>query len=159
MNYIKYGLSLFLAIVLIFNLTQKNVYVAEGADTETLVDNEETVEADFADDCVLVVLTNEASLAVDQYDTSTFAGINCSGIQSLTQAKETKIQEKISTISANLGEIATTANVMKIATTDEEISNYKQRYILQLAMGYRQDQFAVSLVHHHWLIISESGGH
>ena len=54
----------------------------------------------------MVVLDNETSLAVDQFSTSMFSGISCKEVQSLTTAKEAKVQEKMNDIAAELNDVA-----------------------------------------------------
>ncbi len=140
-KYTKRVLSLIFASILILNLLQTNVYAEETVDTEGKVYSDATLEDEFADNRVMVVLDNETSLTVDQFENSMFAGIRCNNVKSLTTAKEAKVQEKISNIAAelnavavarNAAEIVTTENVMKIAATDEELSKYNQVLCIEL---------------------------
>lgn len=90
----KRVMSWIFASVLLFNLLQTNVYAESVAGVEENVYYKATLDDEFADNRVMVVLDNETSLAVDQFSTTTFLGIRCKDVQSLTTAKEAKVQEK-----------------------------------------------------------------
>lgn len=134
-------LSVIFASVLLLNLLQTNVYAEGVVGTEEKFACKATLEDEFADNRVMVVLDNETSLAVDEFSTSMFAGIRCKEVQSLTTAKEAKVQEKMNDIATelndvavarNAAEIVTTENVMKIAATDEYLSGYRQVLCIEL---------------------------
>ena len=137
----KRVLSIIFASVLLLNLLQTNVYAESVAGTEENASYKATLDDEFADNRVMVILDNETSLAVDQFSTTTFSGIRCKEVESLTTAKEDKVQEKMSDIAAELNEVAisrnaaeivTTENIMKIAATDEYLSSYKQVLCIEL---------------------------
>lgn len=144
----KRVLSVIFASVLLFNLLQTNVYAEGVVGVEEKIVCKATLDDEFADNRVMVVLDNETSLAVDEFSTSTFAGIRCKEVQSLTTAKEAKVQEKMSAISAELNEVAvarnaaeivTTENIMKIAATDEYLNGYKQVLCIELEEPGKQN--------------------
>ncbi len=127
--------------VLIFNLLQKNVYAEKPVKTGETVYSEATLEDEFAANRVMVVLDNETSLAIDQFSISTFSNVRYCKVESLTTAKEARVQEKMERIAAELNEVAatrnaseivTTENIMKIAATDEDLNNYNQVLCIEL---------------------------
>lgn len=137
----KRVLSLVFAGVLIFNLLQMDVYAEEPVKTEEKVYSEATLEDEFAENRVMVVLDNETSLAIDQFSRSTFSNVRYCKVESLTTAKEAKVQEKMGRIAAELNEVAatrnaleivTTENIMKIAATDEDLNSYNQVLCIEL---------------------------
>ena len=141
LNLFKRGFSLLLVVVLTFGMLQINVYAQENASTEEKVYSGATLEDEFAEDRVLIVLNNKASLAVDQYEADTFSEIDCRSVINLNQAKEMAVQEKLNSISMelealatarNATELATTENVMKIAAEDEDLSSYHQVFCIEL---------------------------
>ena len=143
----KRVLSVIFASVLLFNLLRTNVYAEGATEAEEKVACNATLEDEFADNRVMVVLDNETSLAVDQFSTSMFSGVRCKEVQSLTTAKEAKVQEKMSDITVKLNEVAvarnaaeivTTENVMKIAATDEYLNSYKQVLCIELEESGKQ---------------------
>lgn len=54
-----------------------------------------TIEDNFADDCVLVVLTNEASLSPNDYTAADFPEISCIGVSNLTQSATNHARAKL----------------------------------------------------------------
>ncbi len=72
------------------------------------IDNEVTANADaqiqepqteFADDRVLVVLNNSASISSKKYTTADFSNIGCAEVKHLTQASSDMVQAKLSGVS------------------------------------------------------------
>lgn len=53
-----------------------------------------TLEDNFFDDCVHVVMKNAASLASFDYDATDFPEISCTSVTNLTQAKPIKWKQK-----------------------------------------------------------------
>ena len=120
---------------------QGSVYAAELDNAEQKIYSRATLEDEFADNHVVVILDNKTSLAVDQFEPSMFPNICYSEIRSSTTAKEAKVQEKMSGIAAALAavaiarnstEIVTTENIMKIAAENEELNSYNQMLRIEL---------------------------
>lgn len=141
MRQLKMWSSVLLVGVLIMCTLGIHVHADKAEGAEEKVYSEATLEDEFAEDRVMVVLNNSASLAIDQIDTNSFAGISCNQIKNLSKAKEAVVQEKLCSISAELEgiatarnkmEIVTTENIMKVATMDEELSSYHQVLCIEL---------------------------
>ena len=64
------------------NLSSENVSIS----TEQKVLCTATLEDDFADNRILIVLNNATSLSLKNYSVSDFPEISCSGVKNLTQA-------------------------------------------------------------------------
>lgn len=64
--------------------------------TMSATDGEGNAHAEFADDRILVVLTNEASISPKIYTTADFADIGCSEVKNLTQASSDMVQAILS---------------------------------------------------------------
>lgn len=137
MKKMKHWVSIMLTIVMLLNLMQMGVHVyADGSEaaenTAETVYSEADMDGDFADDRVLVVLDNKASLANLNCDTVDFSEIGGYSVRNLTEATGVQIQEKLDSISAVRGETATTMQLMEVVTADTEISSYHQILCLDL---------------------------
>ncbi len=88
-----------------------------------------TLENDFADDRVLVVLNNKASLKFKSYSVSDFAEVKCAAVRDLSTGKKKQIETKV----ADFQNSARTMSAESKAAAVEEINKYNQIICLELA--------------------------
>lgn len=88
-----------------------------------------TLENDFADNHVLVVLNNKSSLNFKTYSTSDFKEVKCSAVNDLTSGKKKQVETKVS----NFNNSVSTMSAEGKATAIEEINKYNQIICLELA--------------------------
>ncbi len=88
-----------------------------------------TLEEYFADDRVLVVLNNKASLNFKTYSASDFKEVKCSAVNDLTSGKKKQVETKVS----NFKNSVSTMSAEGRATALEEINTYNQIICLELA--------------------------
>lgn len=93
-----------LAIVLAICLATSSLVMAldDHLIADTIIGSKEekiystaTLEDDFADNRVLVVLTNEASVSLQNYGLSDFSEINCNRVSNLTQSATDLVQAEL----------------------------------------------------------------
>lgn len=88
-----------------------------------------TLENDFADNHVLVVLNNKSSLNFKTYSTSDFKEVKCSAVNDLTSGKKKQVETKVS----NFKNPVSTMSAEGKAAAIEEINKYNQIICLELA--------------------------
>lgn len=89
---------------------------------EVKVYSNATLEDDFADDRVLVVLSNKASLQFSTFQADEFTEIACAGVEDLSQSCAAKVKAQVETLMQ-------TASVSSTATSDvnmDEIETFNQ---------------------------------
>lgn len=122
-----------LVFVFLFVLTQSNTGSAiSGTDaklvpTEMKVASTATIEDDFVDNHVLVVLTNEASLQFRSYSPDDFPEIDCLQAEDLTKSVAPMVQMKVDSMKGI--QPAATASV-RVSTQDP--ATYNQILCLEL---------------------------
>lgn len=86
----KKGMLMFLAVVLAFMpLMSASANATEVTSAEPIF-SKPTVSANFTDDCVMLVMTNEASLSKLNYGVSDFSEIDCKSVTNLSESKTKK---------------------------------------------------------------------
>lgn len=88
-----------------------------------------TLENDFADDRVLVVLNNKASLKFKSYSVSDFAEVKCAAVRDLSTGKKKQVETKM----ADFQDSVRTMSAESKAAAVEEINKYNQIICLELA--------------------------
>ncbi|MBQ9930183.1 MAG: S8 family serine peptidase [Oscillospiraceae bacterium] len=99
-------LCILLAIVLIIGLSGSGFAITIGEATETTIGTDKdvpeekifstaTLDDDFADDRVMVVLTNAASLKLKTYKSSDFSEIRCASVNDLSTAAAARVEAKL----------------------------------------------------------------
>lgn len=89
--------TLLLACVLLCSLIPASHVMADDhiTDMEEIPVDETTMESDFADDSIMVVLNNEASLSMEDYDALDFAEIGCSSVTDLTSTTTALVRAEL----------------------------------------------------------------
>ncbi len=99
-------LCILLAIVLIIGLSGSGFAITIGEATEATIGTDKdvpeekifstaTLDDDFADDRVMVVLTNAASLKLKAYKSSDFSEIQCTSVNDLSTAAAARVEAKL----------------------------------------------------------------
>lgn len=88
-----------------------------------------TLEADFADNHVLVVLNNKASLKFKEYSPADFKEVKCAAVSDLTSGKKKQVETKVNDFKSSVS----TMSAESRATAVEEINEYNQIICLELA--------------------------
>ena len=97
-----------------------------------------TVEDDFAENRVMVVLSNDASLKFSAYEAENFSEIACAGVQDLSQASGRKIQAKAETVKD-----AVMSRSVDVGTLDTSgIDTYNQVLCLELEESGKENVLA-----------------
>lgn len=99
---------------------ENNVFVEEE-----IISNV-TLEDEFADNRVMVVMSNEVSLQFNQYDAGDFSEINCNRVSNLSTATEAKV--KSASANASITSVSKATN----SKHDIDISDYNQVLCLEL---------------------------
>lgn len=87
-----------------------------------------SLEADFADNHVIVVLNNKASLKFKTYSTVDFAEVQCSAVRDLSIGKKKQMETKV----RNFRKTESTMSVEERASAVKEICGYNQIICLEL---------------------------
>ena len=98
-----------------------------------------TIEDDFAENRVMVVLSNEASLKFDTYGADDFSGINCAAVCDMSQASGAKIQAKV----AEVKEAAVSRSISLETVDVSGIDTYNQVLCLELEENGKDNVLAV----------------
>lgn len=117
-----------LALVLFISMGQGIVSFATGSvknDSSLEISDEKTYSNDtlddnFADDAVLIVLNKDSSLSFQEFSVSDFPEVNILKVENLTQYTETKVKEQIENRKSEIIEL-TTENSKKEIQPDEYI--------------------------------------
>lgn len=90
---------LFLTVMLLICIAQPSTAIANSenavATSEEKIYCTATLDSDFADDSVIVVMTNSASLAFKEYRAADFSEIDCKSVQNLTDRLDSIMQAKV----------------------------------------------------------------
>ena len=87
---------MFLLVPLLSASVQATTSVQSGVDTIAKENNHINVAGNFEDDCVILILTNEASLSELHYSTSHFSEIGCKKVTNLSQAMTRRVELQLS---------------------------------------------------------------
>lgn len=96
---------------------------------ESKVFSAATLDEDFADNHVLVVLNNKASLNFKSYSAADFKEVKCVAVQDLSSGKKKQVEEKVSAFNSSVR----TMSAESKAAAVEEINKYNQIICLELA--------------------------
>ena len=92
-------ISYLLVIALTLTVGKASLILPVGAvdaeKTETKILDTATVDDDFTDDCVLVILTNAESLKFRQYTATDFPEVACKSVEDLSSASAARVQAKL----------------------------------------------------------------
>ena len=98
-----------------------------------------TIEDDFAENRVMVVLSHEASLKFDTYGAADFSEINCAAVRDMSQASGAKIQAKV----AEVKEAAVSRSISLETVDVSGIDTYNQVLCLELKESGKDNVLAV----------------
>lgn len=136
-------LCLVLALVICIGMTSTVLASIAPITDNTVIDNvaeakvysNATIEDDFADDCVLVVLSNSASLEFKTFSSDAFSEIDCTDVEDLSWYSGTQVKPQVE----KLAQIAT-ASTYALANVDiTEIETYNQVLSLEIAEPGKQN--------------------
>lgn len=102
---------------------------------EPKVLNTATLENQFADNRVIIVLNNKASLNFKDYSTKDFQEIECVAVQDLSTGKRKQVQEKVMSYKNSVSTMSAEGK----ATAVEEINKYNQIICLELAASGKEN--------------------
>lgn len=85
-------------------LIQTNVYAESIVLDEEIFPGFESMQREFADNRVMVVLSNEASLRFEKYDLSDFVEVGCVEVRELTQTMTQKMQKQVKAVETQMGD-------------------------------------------------------
>ena len=92
-------ISYLLVIALTLMVGKASLIIPVGAidagKTETKVLDTATMDDDFTDDCVMVILTNAESLKFRNYTAADFPEVACKSIEDLSSASAARVQAKL----------------------------------------------------------------
>ncbi len=92
-------ISCLLIIALMLTVGKVSIIIPVGAidadKTEAKVLDTATMEDDFTDDCVMVILTNTESLKFRSYTASDFPEVACKSVEDLSSASAARVQAKL----------------------------------------------------------------
>ena len=94
MKFKKLVMMLLLFSVLTICTFYNNITKAEG-ETEEKIYCDATIDDEFTDNEILIVLTNEESLKFSEYTVNSFSEINCIAIDDLTDGYKDKIEQQL----------------------------------------------------------------
>ncbi len=89
--------SILVLVVVLLGVFSSNITKAEEISEEKVYCNA-TIDDNFTDNEVLVVLTNEESLEFNEYTINDFSEINCVAIEDLTDGYKDKIEQQLNGI-------------------------------------------------------------
>ncbi len=95
--------------------------------------NDISISDDFSDNCVLVILTNEASLKYKDYTPSDFPEIKCSKVENITKYVGNTIKYKAATITSAASQQKPIDDTLLSTVTTLDIGDYHQILYLELA--------------------------
>ncbi len=92
-------ISFLLVVAFVFTVGKASIIIPVGAidaeKTETKVLDTATMEDDFTDDCVMVILTNAESLKFRNYTAADFPEVACKSVEDLSSASAARVQAKL----------------------------------------------------------------
>ena len=120
------SMSMLVSAVNVYSFTAAN---SELGIVEPKILSTATAEENFADNHVLVVLNNKASLNFKSYSTADFKEIKCADVRDLSTGKKKQVEEKVSSFNNS----AKTMSAENKAAAITEINEYNQILCLELA--------------------------
>lgn len=127
-----------LSFLLCFPMVKTNVFALEDVVAEKVYSSA-TMNDQFSDDTVLVVLNERASYSAKNYTTNDFSAFGCSKIQDLTQEATRVVQQNNPQGRAFL-------NTENVISTNElvNVENYKR--VLSLKLGTKSKQNVLNVI-------------
>ncbi|MBQ8382999.1 MAG: S8 family serine peptidase [Clostridia bacterium] len=123
--------------LLLSNCTVGSAYAENDALVEEEINNNAILENEFADNRVMVVMSNEASLQFNQYDANDFSEIGCNRVSNLSTASEAKVK----TASEKVSGASESKSINP--TSDIDITNYNQVLCLELEHAGKENVLQV----------------
>ena len=132
-------IAVILAIIFVFApFSNASVKASEstsanvGTVTEGKVYSNATLDDHFVDNCVMVVLSNAASLSKLSYSASDFSEINCKSAVNLTEAKTNKVALKLSGGDAVASRTGSSENAQGVNLDGVNLDTFNQILLLEL---------------------------
>ncbi|MBE6976315.1 MAG: hypothetical protein E7439_03860 [Ruminococcaceae bacterium] len=131
-KYNEKRMLIFLAVVLAFMpLMSASANATEVTSAEP-ISSKPTVSANFTDDCVMLVMTNEASLSKLNYSASDFTEIDCKSVTNLSESKTKKVEMQLSGKIAEASSRSASTNALPSDFNVVNLESFNQILCLEL---------------------------